>query len=101
IYMSNHREAPIDSWMGRSNGHWDGDVLVIETTGQNGESWFDRAGNHASNKLKVTERFTLLGPNHLWYEATMEDPDTFSAAWTIEMPLYRHIDSKAQLLEHK
>lgn len=101
IYMSNHREAPIDSWMGRSNGRWDGDVLVIETTGQNGEGWFDRAGNHASNKLKVTERFTLLGPNHLWYEATMEDPDTFSAAWTIEMPLYRHIDSKAQLLEHK
>lgn len=101
IHMSNHAEAPIDSWMGRSNGRWDGEVLVVETTGQNGESWFDRAGNHASNKLKVTERFTLLGPNHLWYQATMEDPDTFSAAWTIEMPLYRHVESTAQLLEHK
>jgi hypothetical protein len=101
VYMSNHMEAPIDSWMGRSNGSWDGDVLVVVTTGQNGESWFDRAGNHASNKLKVTERFTRLGPNHLWYEATMEDPETFSAAWTIEMPLYRHVDDNAQLLEHK
>lgn len=101
IYMSNHKEAPIDSWLGRSNGRWDGEVLVIETTGQNGESWFDRAGNHASNQLKVTERFTLLGPNHLWYEATMEDPQTFSAPWIIEMPLYRHVEDSAQLLEHK
>lgn len=101
IHMLEHSEAPIDSWMGRSNGRWEGEVLVIETTGQNGESWFDRAGNHASNQLKVTERFTKLGPNHLWYEATMEDPATFSAPWTIEMPLYRHIESGAQLLEHK
>ena len=101
IYMSNHAEAPIDSWMGRSNGSWDGDVLVVETTGQNGASWFDRAGNFATNKLKVTERFSLLGPNHIWYEATMEDPDTFSQPWTIAMPLYRHVDESAQLLEHK
>jgi hypothetical protein len=101
IYMSDHREAPIDSWMGRSNGRWEGEVLVIETTGQNGESWFDRAGNFASNQLKVTERFTRLGPDHLWYEATMEDPQTFSAPWTIEMPLYRHIEPQAQLYEHK
>lgn len=101
IYMDAHKEAPIDSWMGRSNGRWDGAVLVVETTGQNGESWFDRAGNFASNQLKVTERFTRLGPDHLWYEATMEDPQTFSAPWTIEMPLYRHIAGHAQLHEHK
>lgn len=101
IYMSDHRQPPIDSWMGRSNGSWDGEVLVVETTGQNGDSWFDRAGNFASNQLKVTERFTRLGPNHLWYEATMEDLRTFSAPWTIEMPLYRHVGDAAQLYEHK
>jgi len=101
IYMKDHSDLPVDSWMGKSNGTWEGDVLVVTTTSQNGQSWFDRAGNFASNQLKVTERFKLLDVNHLWYEATLEDPKTFSRAWTIEMPLYRLIDNDAQLLEHK
>jgi hypothetical protein len=101
IYMKDHSDLPVDSWMGKSNGTWEGDVLVVTTTSQNGQSWFDRAGNFASNKLKVTERFRLLGPNHLWYEATLDDPQTFSRPWTIEMPLYRLVEKNAQLLEHK
>src|SRR5919204_4898670 len=101
IYMKDHSEAPVDSWMGKSNGTWEGDVLVVTTTSMNDQTWLDRAGNHHSNKLKVTERFTLLGPNHIWYEATLEDPLTYSRPWTIEMPLYRLIDKSAQILEHK
>ena len=101
IYMKDHSEAPVDSWMGKSNGEWEGDVLVVTTTSQNGQSWLDRAGNFASNELKVTERFKLLDVNHIWYEATLEDSQTFSRPWTIEMPLYRLIDNNAQLLEHK
>ena len=46
VHMSNHQEAPVDSWMGWSNGRWDGDTLVIEVTGNNDQTWFDRAGNH-------------------------------------------------------
>ena len=99
--MKDHSEPPVDSWMGKSDGAWEGDVLVVTTTGLNGESWLDRAGNHASNKVKVTERFTLLDSTHIRYEATLEDPSTFSKPWTIEMPLYRLIDNNAQLLEHK
>ena len=101
IYMSDRSELPVDSWMGKSDGTWDGDVLVVTTKWQNGQSWLDRAGNHASNQLTVTERFRLLGPNHLSYEATLDDPQTFTRPWTIEMPLYRLIDQHAQLLEHK
>jgi hypothetical protein len=101
IYMKDHSDLPVDSWMGKSNGTWEGDVLVVTTTSQNGQSWLDRAGNFASNQLKVTERFKLLDANHIWYEATLEDPQTFAKAWTIEMPLYRLIDNHAQLLEHK
>ena len=101
ISMKDHSDLPVDSWMGKSNGTWEGDVLVVTTTSQNGETWLDRAGNHHSNKLKVTERFTLLGPNHIWYEATLDDPLTYSRPWTIEMPLYRLIEANAQLLEHK
>jgi hypothetical protein len=101
IYLSDHSELPVDSWMGKSNGTWEGDVLVVTTTGFNDQTWLDRAGNHHSNQLKVTERFTLLDANHIRYEATLEDPLTYSRPWTIEMPLYRLIDEDAQLLEHK
>jgi len=101
IYMKDQSELPVDSWMGKSMGRWDGDALVITTKWQNGQSWLDRAGNHASNKLSVTERFRLLTPNHIGYEATLDDPQTFTRPWTIEMPLYRLVDQQAQLLEHK
>jgi hypothetical protein len=101
IYMKDHSELPVDSWMGKSNGQWDGDVLVVTTKWQNGQSWLDRAGNHASSQLTVTERFRLLDPSHIAYEATLDDPQTYTRPWTIEMPLYRLIDSQAQLLEHK
>jgi hypothetical protein len=101
IYMEDHSEPPIDSWMGKSNGSWEGDTLVVTTTGLIESSWLDRAGSHHSNQLKVTERFQRMDADHLWYEATLEDPLTYSAPWTIEMPLYRLVDTNAQLLEHK
>ena len=101
IYMTDRSELPVDSWMGKSDGTWDGDTLVVTTKWQNGQSWLDRAGNHATNQLTVTERFKLLSPQHLWYEATLDDPQTYTRPWTIEMPLYRLIDQQAELLEHK
>lgn len=101
IYMTDHSEPPVDTWMGKSDGTWKGNVLEVVTTGQNDKTQFDRAGNFHSNQLKVTERFTSLDPDHIRYQATMEDPKTFSRPWTIEMTLYRLIDQNAQVLEHK
>jgi hypothetical protein len=92
---------PVDTWMGQSNGRFEGDTLVIETTGFNGRTHLDRAGNHHTSALKVTERFTLVGENHLQYSATLEDPNVYTQPWTISMPLYRHVDDGAQLLEFK
>lgn len=101
VFMSNHQEPPVDTWMGWSNGHWDGDTLVIETTGFNDSTWFDRAGNYHSSALKVTERFKLDGENTIRYTATIEDPNVFSRPWTISMPLYRRLESNAEILEFK
>jgi hypothetical protein len=101
IYMKDHSEPPVDTWMGKSAGTWEGNVLVVTTTGQNEKTWLDRAGNFHSASMKVTERFRLLDSSHIQYEATMDDPMTFSKPWTIEMTLYRVIDKDAQLLEHK
>jgi hypothetical protein len=101
VHMSNHEEPPVDSWMGWSNGRWDGDTLVIEVTGNNEQTWFDRYGNHHSAMMKVTERYSLIDEDHLQYEATIEDPETFERPWTISLPLYRRIDENFQLLEFK
>ena len=101
VHMSNHREAPVDSWMGWSNGRWEDDTLVIEVTANSDQTWFDRAGNHHSYELVVIERYTKLNDHVMQYEATIDDPLTFSAPWTIRMPLYRRSESDAQLNEFK
>ena len=93
--------APIDSWMGWSNGHWEGDTLVIDVTGFHDLSWFDRAGNHHSDALHVVERYTPISPYHMMYEATIEDPKVFTRPWTISLPLYRRIEENVRLLEFK
>ena len=101
VHMAKHEESPVDSWMGWSNGHWEGDTLVIEVSGFNDGSWFDRAGNYHSTSLKVTERYTLKDKEHIQYEATIEDPETFSKPWKISLPLYKLVEPNAQLLEFK
>ena len=93
--------APVDSWMGWSNGHWEGETLVVDVTGFHDLSWFDRAGNHHSDALHVIERYTPISPYHLMYEATIEDPKVFTRPWTISMPLYRRIEADVRLLEFK
>jgi hypothetical protein len=99
--MKDHADPPLDSWMGKSKGTWEGNTLVVTTVGQYDKTWLDRAGNHHSDQLKVTERFSLIDADHIRYEATLEDPKTYSRPWTIEMPLYRLIEEGAQILEHK
>jgi hypothetical protein len=101
INMGKPQEAAVDTWMGNSNGHWEGETLVVDVTGFNGQSWFDRAGNFSSDGLHVVERYTLLDANTLNYEATIEDPKVFSRAWKISLPLYRHRETNARLLEFK
>jgi hypothetical protein len=101
IFMGGTREAPIDTWMGWANGRWEGDTLVVEVTGQNGQTWFDRAGNFGTPAMRVIERYTPMGPNHIQYEATIEDPAVFSRPWTIRMPLYRRMEPDFRLLEYK
>ena len=101
IYMTGHKPAPAESWMGWSNGHWEGETLVIETTGFNDQTWFDRAGNYHSNALKVVERISARSPETLNYEATIEDPNVFTRPWKVSMPLYRRVEKDARVIEFK
>jgi hypothetical protein len=95
-------EPPLtDYWMGHSTGDWEGDTLVVTVTHQNDQTWFDRAGNFHSSEMRVTERYTAVSNDHLLYEATIEDPQTFMRPWKIKMPLYRRIEDHAQVLEYR
>lgn len=101
VHMSAQQEAPVDSWMGWSNGHWDGDTLVIDVRAFVDQTWFDRAGNYHSDALHVVERYTPAGPDVIQYEATIEDPKVFTRTWKMSMPLYRRAEKNAQLMEYK
>jgi len=94
-------EAPILTVMGHNLGHWEGQSLVITTTDQYDWTWFDHSGNHHSEALRVTEKFTPIGPNTLWYEAEIDDPEVYTRPWKISMPLYRRLERGMQLVEFK
>jgi hypothetical protein len=101
VKMGTLPPAPVDTWMGQSAGRWEGDTLVVDVTGFNDQSWFDRAGNFHSEALHVVERYTPVSPDVLDYQVTIEDPKVFTRPWKIQMPLYRRHERNAQLLEFK
>jgi hypothetical protein len=78
------------SWMGDGRGHWEGNTMVVETTnfragiGMNGVNFA-----MLTDQLKITERFTLSGPDELIYVATVEDPGTWPRPWTMRVPYPR------------
>jgi len=101
VRMDTKEKSPAPAWMGWNVGHWDGDTLVVDVTDQMEDTWFDRAGNFHSDALHVVERISAVDSNTLKYEATIEDPKTFSRPWKISMPLYRRREPNAQLMEYK
>ena len=103
IYVNGtaHPRGPIDWWMGDSRGRWEGDTLVVDVVHFNDQTWFDRAGNFHSEALHLIERYTLISPDHINYEVTVEDPKVFTRPWMMKMILYRRKEPNAQLLEHE
>jgi hypothetical protein len=96
-----HIEGQLFWWMGDSRGRWEGDTLVVDVTDFNDETWFDRAGNFHSDALHVVERYSLVDADHINYEATIEDPKTFTRPWKMSMILNRHKEKNFRLLEYE
>jgi hypothetical protein len=88
-----HAPSQVHRWFGDSIGHWEGDTLVVETTNINPTQLAQSSPlspyRGASEKLKVTERFTRTGPDVLLYKFTVEDPSTFIAPFSGELPFNR------------
>jgi hypothetical protein len=96
-----HPPGPIDWWMGDSRGRWDGNSLVVDVIHLSDRTWLDRAGNFHSEALHVVERYTPTGPDHMLYEATLEDPKVFTRPWKMTMMLYRRQGPNSDLLEQE
>lgn len=71
------------TWLGYSTGHWDGDTLVVETRGFNGNAWLDQVGKPSTEQLKVIERYRRPDFGHLELDITIDDPGAYSAPWTV------------------
>jgi hypothetical protein len=65
---------PNPAWLGYSTAKWDGDSLVVDTTGFNGKTWLDQLGHPATEALHVTERFRRPDYGHLEIKVTIDDP---------------------------
>ena len=100
IHLDDVDLPPDYTYMGHSVGRWEGDTLVVDVTEFNGKNWFDRAGNFHGEALQLTERFSPISPDAIWYEVTITDPETFTEPWTIAMPIYRRLDPNATVLDY-
>jgi hypothetical protein len=74
---------PNPSWMGYSIGHWEGDRLIVESTGFNDRSWLDLGGHPHTEELHTTERYRRTSYGHMDVEITFDDPKAYARPWTI------------------
>ena len=74
---------PNPAWLGYSTGKWEGDTLVVDTTGFNGKTWLDKIGHPVTDALHVTERFRRRDFGHLEIQTTIDDPKAFTKPWTV------------------
>ena len=91
-----HIHDNIRLWMGDSQGHWEGNTLVVETTNFNNKGWIASSfggarlrGIPISEALHVVERFTRVSQGTIMWEVTVDDPNVYDRPWTVSMPLTR------------
>ena len=85
----------LTQWLGDSRGRWEGDTLVVEVTNFNGRATY----RNSSTAMKLTERFTRIGPETLMYEFTVDDPATWTRPWTA-MFTFEKDDEQYELVEY-
>ena len=74
----------LNTWMGDSVGHWDGDTLVVDANGFNDQTWLDMSGNFHSDQLHIVERYTLVDAKTIQYEATLDDSKVYTKPWKMK-----------------
>ena len=87
IPLDNRPQLPqsVRQLKGDSRGHWESDTLVVETTHLTNRTAF----RGASENMRLTERFRRMDADTLLYQFTVDDPETFTTPWTVEIPVTR------------
>ena len=101
VNMGKFSEGAVDTWMGTSNGHWEGDTLVVDVSGLTAIAGSTASGDFQTENTHVVERFTLADADHINYEATIEDKTIYTRPWKISTVFYRRKEKDAQLNEFK
>ncbi len=94
-----HVGENIRLWNGDSIGRWEGDTLVIETTNQNGKPWLDQRGRFYTEEVHVIEHLTLVDPDTIHYQATIDDPNVYMQPFTIALAYRRIIEEGFEMLQ--
>ena len=100
IYMDGRtlQKDPQPTWMGYSTGAWEGDALVVKTTGFNDKTWLDDVGHPHSESLRVVERYRRPDYGHLFIDITVEDEKAYTRPWTVTQDL--RLDPNGDLIEY-
>lgn len=94
-----HIPANIRLIMGDSRGRWEGNTLVIDVRNLNGKGWFDNEGNFYSAAAQMVERWTMIAPDAIHYEVTIDDPKVYTRPWTMAFGIRRNAEPDYELLE--
>jgi len=84
-------------WYGYSTGHWEGDTLVVESTGFRDQGWLDVEGSPLSDAARIFERFRRPDFGRLEIEVTVDDPKAYTHPWTVS--IHQHILVDTELIE--
>jgi len=92
-----HVGENIRLWNGDSSGLWEGNTLVIETTNQNGKAWLDQQGRFYTEEAHVVERLTLIDPDTIHHQVTLDDPNVYTRPFTIASPYRRSTEERFEM----
>ena len=88
---------PNPQWMGYSIGHWEGDTLVVQSSGFVDNNWLDNSGHMGTEFLRLTERFRRPDYGHIDLQVTIDDPKAYKKPWTVNLQL---LASDTELIEY-
>jgi len=100
IFMDGRKlpKDPNPTWMGYSVGHWEGDTLVVESSGFVDNNWLDNGGHMGTEAMKLTERFHRRDYGHIDLAVTIDDPKAYTKPWTVNLEFNATPDS--ELIEY-
>jgi hypothetical protein len=89
-----HVSSDVRMWLGDSRGHWEGSTLVVETTNLTDQTGIgvNGGGMRHSESIKITEKLTRISDDQILYSMRIDDPETWEAPWTFQLPLDREDD---------